>query len=379
MNNTIERLEKSIRFLEGYKSTLDENTSTYYRINIILPILSKIKLSEDDWSKQCQYLYPKYKEGLFKELIYLESEKLEGDISILIEGIYCRCAYLLREYILYMESNAPYEYRFGMDDLSVVHNKILNDNYDFIDKKNEDRLNVIKDKQLDIWILGYYFYGKSFKSFEKYEELVKESEEKSLDIKNKIDREKDKLSDFIKEKQEKVQQLAKQLEEQKTAFNFVGLSQGFENLLSQKRYAKWTSFTIMSIFCILLIVLPIFFLGGRFLNWFHEYNIQWKDIGWEQMLPVLGLELILIYFFRVVLNHYNSIQTQIMQLELRQSLCQFIQSYADYAKEIKEKDGASLEKFENLIFSSILSSPDKVPSTFDGLEQLSNFLKEIKK
>lgn len=84
-----------------------------------------------------------------------------------------------------MESNAPYEYRFGMDDLSVVHNKILNDNYDFIDKKNEDRLNVIKDKQLDIWILGYYFYGKSFKSFEKYEELVKESEGKSLDIKNK--------------------------------------------------------------------------------------------------------------------------------------------------------------------------------------------------
>lgn len=135
MNNTIEVLKKSINFLKEYKSTLDENVSTYYRIDIILPILSKIQSSEDDWSKQCQYLYPKYKEGLFKELIYLESEKLEGDISILIEGIYCRCAYLLREYILYMESNAPYEYRFGMDDLSVVHNKILNDNYDFIDKK----------------------------------------------------------------------------------------------------------------------------------------------------------------------------------------------------------------------------------------------------
>ena len=85
-----------------------------------------------------------------------------------------------------------------------------------------------------------------------------------------------------------------------------------------------------------------------------------------------------IYFFRVVLNHYNSIQTQIMQIELRQSLCQFIQSYAKYAKEIKEKDGASLEKFENLIFSSILSTPDKVPSTFDGIEQLSNLIKNIK-
>ncbi|MDG6228006.1 hypothetical protein P9J82_09000 [Glaesserella parasuis] len=375
MNNTIERLEKSIRFLEGYKSTLDENTSTYYRIGIILPILSKIKLSEDDWSKQCQYLYPKYREELFKELIYLEGERLEDDISILIEGIYCRCAYLLREYILYMESNAPYEYRFRMDDLSVVHNKILNDNYDFIDKKNEDRLNVIKDKQLDIWILGYYFYGKSFKSFEKYEELVKESEGKSLDIKNKIDREKDKLSDFIKEKQEKVQQLAKQLEEQKTAFNFVGLSQGFEKLLNTKKSAR--SYTFFFLVCIgaFLFVVP-----AAYIQTIMSFSVDTINDPyiWKLAIPFTGAEIILLYFFRVILNHYNSLQTQIMQLELRQSLCQFIQSYADYAKEIKEKDGASLEKFENLIFSSILSSPDKVPSTFDGLEQLSNLIKNMR-
>ncbi|MDO9922822.1 hypothetical protein Q7437_09215 [Glaesserella parasuis] len=375
MNNTIERLEKSIRFLEGYKSTLDENTSTYYRIGIILPILSKIKLSEDDWSKQCQYFYPKYREELFKELIYLEGERLEDDISILIEGIYCRCAYLLREYILYMESNAPYEYRFGMDDLSVVHNKILNDNYDFIDKKNEDRLNVIKDKQLDIWILGYYFYGKSFKSFEKYEELVKESEGKFLDIKNKIDREKDKLSDFIKEKQEKVQQLAKQLEEQKTAFNFVGLSQGFEKLLNTKKSAR--SYTFFFLVCIgaFLFVVP-----AAYIQTIMSFSVDTINDPyiWKLAIPFTGAEIILLYFFRVILNHYNSLQTQIMQLELRQSLCQFIQSYADYAKEIKEKDGASLEKFENLIFSSILSSPDKVPSTFDGLEQLSNLIKNMR-
>lgn len=99
---------------------------------------------------------------------------------------------------------------------------------------------------------------------------------------------------------------------------------------------------------------------------------------WKLAIPFTGAEIILLYFFRVILNHYNSLQTQIMQLELRQSLCQFIQSYADYAKEIKEKDGASLEKFENLIFSSILSSPDKVPSTFDGLEQLSNLIKNMR-
>ena len=99
---------------------------------------------------------------------------------------------------------------------------------------------------------------------------------------------------------------------------------------------------------------------------------------WKFLMPYLGLEFILLYLFRVVLKHYNSIQTQIMQIELRQSLCQFIQSYADYAKEIKEKDGTSLDKFENLIFSSIVSTSEQVPSTFDGLEHITNLIKSAK-
>ena len=375
-------IEDSIKFLEKYKSKLDEDSSSYYRIDIILPVLSKIKSSETEWSKICQYLYSKYKNGLLKELEYLKNTSSEDDITSLIENIYCKCAYLLREYILYMESHDSYEYRFGMDELSLVHNKILDDDHPFIDPRNSKRLNVIKDKQLDIWILGYYLYGKSFKSFERYEKLVEDSKKNSLDIENQINFQKDELSKFINDKKEEVDLLAKQLEQQleqqKTAFNFVGLSKGFEKLLSEKRYAKWASFVIMSIFCISLIAIPAMFLGGRFFNWFSEYNIKWDNIGWENMLPVLGLEFVFIYFFRVVLNHYNSIQTQIIQIELRQSLCQFIQSYAKYAKEIKEKDGASLEKFENLIFSSILSTPDKVPSTFDGIEQLSNLIKNIK-
>ena len=76
-------------------------------------------------------------------------------------------------------------------------------------------------------------------------------------------------------------------------------------------------------------------------------------LNWKMFLPFVSIELISLYLFRVILTHYNSIKTQIMQLELRQTLCQFIQSYVEYAKEIKEKDGDSLEKFENLIFSSI--------------------------
>jgi hypothetical protein len=68
-----------------------------------------------------------------------------------------------------------------------------------------------------------------------------------------------------------------------------------------------------------------------------------------------------------------------MQIELRQALCQFIQSYATYSKEIKTQDTGALEKFESLIFSWLLYDPDKLPSTFDGIEQIGNFIKSIKK
>ena len=323
MNTEIKIIKDAINFLERHKSKLGTSSpSDTYRIDVILPILSKIESSEEEWLEKCKYLYPKYRTKFLADLNILQ-ESAPEIIPKLIQEIYCICAYFLKEYILYEESKDSYEYRFGTNNFIETQEKILNDNYSFIDEKNEKRLEMIKNRQLDIWILGYYFYSKPFKSFEKYEDLVKESNENSLNIKEEIKKQKDDVSNFINEKK-------------------------------------------------------IVFIGGRFLNWFPEYNINWNDIGWEHTLPIFGLEFVLIYFFRVVLTHYNSIQTQIMQIELRQSLCQFIQNYADYAKEIKEKDGASLEKFENLIFSSILSTPDKVPSTFDGLEQLSNLIKNLK-
>jgi transcriptional regulator of heat shock response len=89
--------------------------------------------------------------------------------------------------------------------------------------------------------------------------------------------------------------------------------------------------------------------------------------------------MLLIYFFKVLLAQYKSVKAEIIQIQLRQTLCQFIQSYAEYAKEIKSKDASALEKFENVIFSGITPSSDKIPSTFDGMDQITKLLKEIKK
>ncbi|MEE3779380.1 hypothetical protein V2H28_09820, partial [Pasteurella multocida] len=183
------------------------------------------------------------------------------------------------------------------------------------------------------------------------------------------------IKNFLSKKEQSVKRLEEVLNKQKTAFNFVGLSNGFENLLMKKINArKWTFGFLIGI-SIALLATPLVYICLLLNN----LEIIKNPELWKALLPFIGLEIIILYFFRVTLNHYNSIQTQIMQLELRKSLCQFIQNYADYAKEIKEKDSASLEKCENLIFSSILSSPDKVPSTFDGLDQLANIVKEMRK
>jgi hypothetical protein len=96
------------------------------------------------------------------------------------------------------------------------------------------------------------------------------------------------------------------------------------------------------------------------------------------LLPLISIEVVLVYFFRIILMNYRSVKAQKLQIELRKTLCQFIQSYAEYSAKLKKQDGIALEKFENLIFSGLLSDPEKLPSTFDGLEQLGNLVKSLK-
>ena len=220
--------------------------------------------------------------------------------------------------------------------------------------------------KMPIDILCSYMGDEGFKTFFEFDER-KEA------IENSIQQYQNEVNEKIVEVQQRiadVDKLKEKLDEYKTAFNFVGLSKGFENLLKQKNEAKKKTFRLL----VLLAITVAFTLAISF-----SVQTIGEVFSWQSMLPVIGLEFVLIYFFRVVLTHYHSIQTQIMQLELRQSLCQFIQSYAEYAKKIKNDDKDALEKFENLIFSSILSNPDKVPGTFDGVEGLTSLLKELKK
>ncbi|OAL77334.1 hypothetical protein AY606_11660 [Acinetobacter sp. SFB] len=172
-----------------------------------------------------------------------------------------------------------------------------------------------------------------------------------------------------------VETLKNKLDTYETGFNFVGLYQGFTQLSMTKGKEltdlKWQYY----ILGVILLILPIAELIYVFCN---LETLELNKLIFL-VIPTITLLIILFWFFRIILNEIKSIKSQIMQLELRMTLCQFIQSYADSSKDLKEKNPDGFEKFENLIFSSIVSSDDKIPATFDGLDSLSTFIKAFKK
>ncbi len=180
---------------------------------------------------------------------------------------------------------------------------------------------------------------------------------------------------ILKENLAKSEKLNESLVMQANKFNFVGLYKGFAELGDNKskelKSAKYLMFILGILIPFpLLIEILTFAESGALLS------------GWPSMaknIPILSLTLILVYFFRVSLLNFNSIRAQLIQIDLRKSLCQFIQNYATYAQEIREHNTELLVKFEEVIFSNIMPSEDKIPSTFDGIEQLTNLIGALKK
>lgn len=200
----------------------------------------------------------------------------------------------------------------------------------------------------------------------KIEEFIRTKEESISKI--------DTWNNEFQEKKSAVETLKNKLDTYQTAFNFVGLYQGFASLLKNK-VDELDSLKIQYFFIgLILVSIPILELIWVFEN---LNNLESKKIIFI-IFPTITLLIILFWFFRIILHNIKSVKSQIMQLELRMTLCQFIQSYAEKSKELKVANKEGFEKFENLIFSSIVSSDEKIPSTFDGMEHISNLLKNFK-
>ncbi len=168
-----------------------------------------------------------------------------------------------------------------------------------------------------------------------------------------------------------VQRLEKSLKDQKKGFGFVHLQEGFSDLkkIKEEEIDIWQHRLKMLGMVLLMLPLLIFMFGFPFSSVWNGYSHYDSKI-----LPLVSIEIILLYFFRICLLNYKSAQSQLMQIELRMALCRFIEHYAEFSQKFKETE--ALRKFENMIFSAILPNPEKLPATFYGVDELKNLLKK---
>lgn len=186
----------------------------------------------------------------------------------------------------------------------------------------------------------------------------------------------DKWKEDFKKQREEIVELEKSAKKIASTFNFVGLVNGFEHLAKEKNKEKnWALWTLLGLM-VLMVAPPITQIVYIF------YHIKFiaanQDVLLYALPAILAIEVMLIYLFRVVLVQFRSVKAQILQIELRKALCQFIESYTDYSMKIKEKDANALSKFEALVFSGLVPDNESIPSTFDGVEQLANLVKNIR-
>jgi hypothetical protein len=187
---------------------------------------------------------------------------------------------------------------------------------------------------------------------------------------------------------ERSDQLKAALEQHKNAFNFVFLTQGFSSLRSAKSFDKnlrvfFLFFIGMLALAPLVLKLVLIIMPGNIplasaaAPVLENASLVLLGHDVSSMIALVGIEVLLLYFFRITLHSLKSIRAQLLQLDLRMALCQFIQDYAKYALETKGQ-GVSLDRFENIIFSGIVTSEENMPSTFDGIDVVRGLIKELK-
>jgi hypothetical protein len=174
----------------------------------------------------------------------------------------------------------------------------------------------------------------------------------------------------------KVEELKGVIRGLRSDYNFVGLSQGFSKLRTTKNSEKQLAFWVCVFLAALVLVVPIAEIA--FIAWNAKEIEKLKNAILYSLPALVAIEIFLVYFFRVVLTHFRSIKAQILQIELRLSLCQFIESYSEYATQIASKSPHSLAKFESVIFSNLVASEEGIPSTFDGMEQFTKLLEKFR-
>lgn len=347
--STKRAIKQFLAKFEGLKASDEFEHERNRHINLIL---NNMLDNPSQWESNCSVNIG----WIGRHFISDISEDKATESKKSIDGIYAICYRFLLEFYLSIKNDLNHEYedarRFATNNM---------------DKFEPDARRQIEfaSKDMPIAIIKKLINHENIESIKNFNTSINRAET----LKKEWDKE-------IDLKTQEINKLKENLEQYKAAFNFVGLFQGFDELAAEKKTDKSRILKYLNLLGI-LIILPI---AAEITFIICNIETFEKDKGSLIVLlvPTLSLIGILIYYFRVLLANFNSVKSQLLQLELRKTLCRFIQNYVDYSTEIKKKDKDSLVKFENVIFSGLVMSDEKLPSTFDGVEQLATLIKSVK-
>lgn len=195
------------------------------------------------------------------------------------------------------------------------------------------------------------------------------------DIIRKVNENEVNLSDMLEKQSElkkEIYDIEKRLEGYKGEYNFVELSSAFTKIRASKEKERSKSTRNYWVCMLTLMAFPVFAI------WSHwgKTNFEWGELF--VYIPMVTLEILFLYFMRIFYVETKNINSQILQIDLRLSLCEFIQGYVRYRKENSDSDDV-LKSFETLIFSPIQASGENIPSVLDGANVLAELAGNILK
>lgn len=150
--------------------------------------------------------------------------------------------------------------------------------------------------------------------------------------------------------------------------NYLGLSHAFERIVKRKtKEATGLSYALKLVGFIALCLPMAQLITGIT----KETSPTLTNLTFS-----IAVEIILIYYFRLIHSRWTVLKNQISQLELRSSMCAFVHDYAAKSKDLERE---TLMKFENMIFSDVISDNSPPPSIYDAADSIAKLLGAWKK
>lgn len=327
-------------------------------INVLTDCFVSIKNNIEYWEAHCLFTKTKYGKHLLNAMEHIKSKDIGSNIKTMLMSVFA-----FYEECRYWSNDS----HFNTNDLGVNYQRLIS-----LSRRHEVYRNSLESLFDDIKIEVPRETIRHKVKDDAFSKIFNEVNDRDY-ILNKVGN----LGALIESKTELVEALDKKISELRTEYNFIGLYKGFRNVYDKKEIARKNAVKFSYLLGAALISVPFLVIV---LGMYMQYK-ELLDLILLQFIaiPVISAEVFLFYYFRLKYLEVKSFDAQLLQLDLRMALCQFVESYSKFAVEIRKESPDILSNFEALVFSPIVAKESDIPPLVDGASQLIELLSKVRK